>query len=208
MAGTAPILLLSMPQMADPNFAQTVVLLCDYTERGAFGLVVNRQMDEPAWTMVKTEPPVKIDPEVRLWIGGPVDPQRTWVLTTDAHGSDDEQREICPGVVLSVSHQLTLQLLQAPPSNRSRVIVGYAGWAPGQLDQEIAASAWLTLDVDADLIFSVPPDLMWETALRRLGTDPAKLQTSFHAGVSSEPPKASGKPSKSATTPPHRPRVH
>ena len=53
---TAPLLLLSMPQMADPNFAQTVVLLCDYTEKGAFGLVVNRQMDEPAWTMVKTEP--------------------------------------------------------------------------------------------------------------------------------------------------------
>ena len=55
-----------MPQMADPNFAQTVVLLCDYTEKGAFGLVVNRQMEEPAWTMVKTDPPVKVDPEVRL----------------------------------------------------------------------------------------------------------------------------------------------
>jgi putative transcriptional regulator len=207
MSGTAPILLLSMPQMADPNFAQTVVLLCDYTERGAFGLVVNRQMDEPAWTMVKTEPAVKIDPEVRLWIGGPVDPQRTWVLSTDAHGSDDEQREICPGVVLSVSHQLTLELLQTPPSNRARVVIGYAGWAPGQLDQEIAASAWLTLDVDADLIFSVPPDLMWETALRRLGTDPAKLQTSFQ-GVHVQPERPSGKPSKGSAPSPSRPRVH
>jgi putative AlgH/UPF0301 family transcriptional regulator len=49
MSGAAPILLLSMPQMADPNFAQTVVLLCDYTEKGAFGLVVNRQMEAPAW---------------------------------------------------------------------------------------------------------------------------------------------------------------
>ena len=96
-AGTAPILLLSMPQMADPNFAQTVVLLCDYTEQGAFGLVVNRQMDEPAWTMVKTEPPVRVDPELRLWVGGPVDPQQTWVLMSEAQGPDDEQREICPG---------------------------------------------------------------------------------------------------------------
>ena len=52
--GTAPLLLLSMPQMADPNFAQAVILLCDYTDQGAFGIVVNRQMDEPAWTMVKT----------------------------------------------------------------------------------------------------------------------------------------------------------
>src|SRR5918999_503500 len=195
MSDSAPILLLSMPQMADPNFSRTVVLLCDYTEEGAFGLVVNRQMEEPAWTLVKTEPPVRVDPDLKLWIGGPVEPQRTWVLTVEAQGPDDEQREICPGVVLSVSHQLTLDLLQAPPSNRARVVIGYAGWAPGQLDQEIAASAWLTLDVDADLIFSVPPELMWETALRRLGTDPAKLQTSFHASIPREPAKTSGKPS-------------
>ncbi|MBI4262753.1 MAG: YqgE/AlgH family protein [Acidobacteria bacterium] len=178
-AGSAPILLLSMPQMADPNFARTVVLLCDYTEDGAFGLVVNRPMSEPAWKLVRTQPPVRVDPDVRLWIGGPVDPQRTWVLMSDAHGPDDEQREVCPGVVLSVSHDLTLQLLQAPPSPRARLLVGYAGWAPGQLDKEIAASAWLTMDVDPRLIFGVPPEQMWETAIRRLGADPSALQTSF-----------------------------
>src|SRR5688572_12715729 len=126
--GSAPILLLSMPQMSDPNFARTVVLLCDYTDEGAFGLVVNRQMTEPAWKLVKTEPPVRVDPELRLWIGGPVDPQRTWVLMADAQGPDEEQREICPGVQLSVSHELTLQLLQSPPSSRAKVVVGYAGW--------------------------------------------------------------------------------
>ncbi len=177
MADAAPILLLSMPQMADPNFAQTVVLLCDYTGEGAFGLVVNRQMDAPAWTLVKTEPPVRVDPDLRLWIGGPVDPQRTWVLMSEAQGPDDEQREICPGVLLSVSKELTLDLLQAPPSTRARVVVGYAGWGPGQLDHEIAASAWLTMDVDPTLIFGVPPDQMWEAAIRRLGADPSALQS-------------------------------
>jgi putative transcriptional regulator len=179
MSGAAPILLLSMPQMADPNFAQTVVLLCQYTHQGAFGIVVNRQMDEPAWTMVQTEPPIKVDPEVRLWVGGPVEPQHTWVLTADPLGPEDERSEIYPGVVLSASHQLTLQILQDPPSTRARVVVGYAGWGAGQLDQELAASAWLTMDVDSGLIFGVPPELMWATALRRLGTNPAKLQTSF-----------------------------
>ena len=145
-AARAPILLVSMPQMADPNFARTVVLLCDYTDEGAFGLVVNRQMTEPAWQLVKTEPPVAVDPDVRLWMGGPVDPQRTWVLMTEAQGPDEEQREICPGVLLSVSHELTLQLLQSPPSSAARVLVGYAGWGPGQLDKELAASAWLTTE--------------------------------------------------------------
>ena len=175
---SAPLLLLSMPQMADPNFAKTVVLLCEYTDRGAFGLVVNRQMTEPAHTLVRTEPPIKVDPDLRLWIGGPVEPQRTWILMSEAQGPDDEQREICPGLLLSVSHELTLRLLQAPPSSRARVLVGYAGWGPGQLDHEIAASGWLTMDVDPALIFTVPPEQMWETAIRRLGTDPANLQMS------------------------------
>jgi len=178
MSGAAPVLLLSMPQMTDPNFARAVILLCDYTEEGAFGLVVNRQMSEPAWTMVQTEPPVKVDPDLRLWLGGPVDPQRTWVLMSDAHGPDEEQREICPGVLLSVSPALTIQLLQAPPTSRARVVVGYAGWGPGQLDHELASSSWIATGVDASLIFNTPPDEMWETAIRRLGTDPSLLQTS------------------------------
>ena len=118
------------------------------------------------------------DPDIKLWIGGPVDPQRTWVLSSDAQGPEEEQREVAPGIVLSASHELTLQTLQAPPSTRARVVVGYAGWGPGQLDQEIAASGWLTMDVDAALIFGVPAEQMWETAIRRLGADPSSFQTS------------------------------
>jgi putative transcriptional regulator len=178
MDGSAPVLLLSMPQMADPNFARTVILLCDYTEHGAFGLVVNRQMDEPAWTIVKTEPPVRVDPNLRLFIGGPVDLQQTWVLMSESNGPDDEQRQVAPGVVLSVSHELTLRLLQAPPSSVARVLIGYSGWGPGQLDREIAGSSWLVTEVDSNLIFDVAPELMWETAIRRLGTDPSGLQSS------------------------------
>jgi len=179
MAGDlAPLLLLSMPQMADPNFARSVVLLCDYTEDGAFGLVINRQMSEPAWTVIKTQPPIEVNREVRLWLGGPVDPQRAWVLMAEHQGPDEEQREIAPGVILSASHTLTLEMLQAPPTRRARVVIGYAGWGPGQLDKEIAASGWLTLDVEPGLIFGVPADEMWETALRRLGADPGALQTS------------------------------
>src|SRR5215510_16389605 len=109
-------------------------------------------MTEPAWTLVKTDPSVNVHPDVRLWVGGPVDPQSTWVLMSESQGPDEEQREICPGVLLSVSRTLTLQLLQTPPSNRARVVVGYAMWSPGQLDDEIAASAWLTTDVDPSLI--------------------------------------------------------
>jgi len=178
MTDPAPLLLLSMPQMNDPNFARTVVLLCEYTEKGAFGLVVNRQMDEPAWTMVKTEPPVTVDPQLRLWIGGPVEPHRTWVLMSDGEESGDEQKEVSPGVIISASKSLVLKVLQSPPCGKSRLVIGYAGWGPGQLDQEIAASAWLTMPVDPARIFNVPPEQMWEAAIRRFGTDPSAFQTS------------------------------
>ena len=164
--------------MADPNFTQTVILLCDYTEDGAFGLVVNRQMTDPAWQVITTKPDVRLNPDLHLWVGGPVDIQRAWVLMSEAQGPDEEQREVAPGVLLSVSQELTLRLLQEPPTPRAKVIVGYSGWSAGQLEQELAASAWLTADVDPGLIFGVPPDEMWETAIRRLGADPAALQTS------------------------------
>jgi putative transcriptional regulator len=178
MADAAPLLLLSMPQMADPNFARSVVLLCEYTDEGAFGLVVNRPMEQPAWTLIRTDPPITVNPDLHLWVGGPVEPQRTWVLMSDTLGPDDEHREVCPGVLLSVSESLTLSLLQGPPSSRFRVIAGYAGWGPGQLDRELAASAWLAMPVDPTLIFAAPPDQMWELAIRRLGADPAMLQAS------------------------------
>jgi putative transcriptional regulator len=174
----APLMLVSMPQMNDPNFAKTVILLCDYTSDGAFGLVVNRQMTDPAWTLVKPETPVHVDPSVHLWIGGPVDQQRTWVLMSEAQGPEEDQREICPGVLLSASQALTLQLLQSPPTNKVRVIAGYSGWGAGQLEHELAESGWLTLPVDPQLIFGVPSEQMWETALSRIGAEPSSFQQS------------------------------
>ena len=83
--GPAPLLLLSMPQMADPNFARSVVLLCDYTDRGAFGLIVNRQMDEFAHAVVKTDPK-SVDPALRLFVGGPVDAHSTWIVMAESQG--------------------------------------------------------------------------------------------------------------------------
>jgi putative transcriptional regulator len=86
-------------------------------------------------------------------------------------------------VLLSDSHELTLQMLQSPPSSKARVVAGYAGWRAGQLDRELAESGWLMLDVDPQLIFGVPPEDMWETAIRRLGADPLALQTGRSSGI-------------------------
>ncbi len=172
-----PTLLVSMPQLQDPNFARAVVLLCDYMPDGAFGLVLNRPTELPASTMVKLEPAVGEVNALPLCIGGPVEPDRGWILLADAP-EEPEYRTICEGVYLSTSPVLLRRVLSTSPAPRARVLAGYAGWGPGQLDAELAESAWLIGKIDVDLVFDIAPGLMWETAIRRLGADPSSLQRS------------------------------
>ena len=172
-----PTLLLSMPQMQDPNFARTVVLLCDYLPDGAFGIVLNRPTDMPASTMVKLDPPIESGNDLPLCIGGPVQPERGWILVGEPPAESDF-RTIVDGLYLSTSPVVLRRVLQSHPPPRARVLAGYAGWGPGQLDEELAQSAWLMADVEVDLVFDVETSLMWETAIRRLGADPSMLQVS------------------------------
>jgi len=169
-------LLLSMPQLQDPNFAKTVVLLCDYSPEGAFGLVLNRPTDMPASAMVRLDPPVAAGNDLPLWIGGPVEPDRGWILLGDEPQTDF--KTIRDGLYLSTSQALLRDVLETTPAPRARIMAGYAGWGPGQLDDELAQSSWLLTTVDLDLVFDVAADAMWETAIRRMGADPSMLTTS------------------------------
>lgn len=161
----APSLLLSMPQLLDQNFCRTVVLLCKHSDEGAFGLVVNR-------------PLVTTGRDLELWAGGPVEPERSWILVGGDEYNDLPGMRVADGLSLSTSPDLLQRLLEPDPPANARLIVGYAGWGPGQLEAELKASAWLIDEVDRELIFNTPADRMWETAIRRLGADPATLQMS------------------------------
>jgi len=173
-----PALLVSMPQLQDPNFARTVVLLCEFNlTDGAFGLVINRPTDVPASEMISLEPPVKGGNGLRLWIGGPVQQQRGWILVAEAPEAE-EFRTIREGLYLSTSPALLREVLETHPAPRARVLAGYAGWAPGQLDEELAQSAWLMSDIDLDVVFDTDAPQMWEKVIRRLGADPSSLTTS------------------------------
>jgi putative transcriptional regulator len=85
---------------------------------------------------------------------------------------------VVDGVSVSTSPDLLRRLLEPNPPSDTRLIVGYAGWGPGQLEAELEESAWLLSDVDRDLVFATPPELMWERAIRRLGADPTALHSS------------------------------
>ena len=162
-----------MPQLQDPNFARTVVLLCDYAPDGAFGLVLNRPTDMAASEMVRLEPPVARGNELPLYIGGPVEPERGWILVAD-EPDDAEYRTIRDGLYLSTSPVLLRRVLEQRPAPRARVSPVTPAGGPGQLDEELAQSAWLMGDVDLDLVFDIEAPAMWETAIRRLGADPVR----------------------------------
>jgi putative transcriptional regulator len=161
----APALLLSMPQLIDPNFNRTVVLLCRHNDEGALGVIVNRPLQT-------------VGCDLDIWVGGPVEPERSWILVGKDEYDDFPAMRVAEDLALSTSPELLHRLLQPDPPANARLIVGYSGWGPGQLEAELHASAWLIGDVDRDLIFNTPSELMWETAIRRLGADPAALQTS------------------------------
>jgi putative transcriptional regulator len=180
MTSLAPALLLSMPQLVDPNFNRTVVLLCKHNEEGAFGLVMNRPLVTSGRVIVNLDPPVSTERELEVWLGGPVEPERSCMLVA---GRPDEHQvfggwPIADGLFLSTSPDLLRRLLEPVPPPEARLIVGYSGWGPGQLEAELQESSWLLSDVDCDLLFNTPSDQMWERAIRRLGADPAALHVS------------------------------
>jgi len=173
----APTFLLAMPQMQDPNFARTVVLLCRHEREGAMGLVVNRRTDTRAADLVELEPPPRRDSGLEVWVGGPVEPQRGWLLLGRDPQSDEAVR-VADNLFLSASADVLRRLIEdeASAGHEQRFFLGYAGWSGGQLESELAASAWLTAPVSRELIFRTAPERMWEMAIRSLGVDPYALQ--------------------------------
>lgn len=183
----APALLISMPQLNDPNFARTVVLLCQMGPDGAWGLVVNRPTGQAAApveaesadrvTVKPSDRPVRADGAMELWYGGPVQPDRGCLLL-GAWPDDGEALELVEGLYISGSAAVLRRMLSGTPPPRARLLMGYAGWGPGQLENELTQSAWLIASADLDIIFETPSEQMWETAIRRMGADPSLLHMS------------------------------
>jgi putative transcriptional regulator len=172
----APSLLVAMPQMRDPNFEHSVVLLCEHSEQGTMGLVINRPTTTSVLSVVELESVENCNRDLPVWIGGPVDNNRAWILSVDDPGTEERVR-LNDGLYLAASAEALRLCLHAPPEtqNRYRFLLGYAGWAPGQLEGELAASAWLNAPLDPNVIFETPPEHMWSEVIKRLGVDPLLL---------------------------------
>jgi putative transcriptional regulator len=172
-------LLVAMPQLLDPNFERAVVLMVHHDEESSFGIVVNRSSDLPAADLVSSLDLEWRGPaDARVSWGGPVELTSGWMLFgDDLHRADpdpDHVTKVGPGIHFTASLEVFGQLAARPPAD-IRLFLGYAGWGPGQLENEIAQGAWLSAPARASTIFGVDPDDMWDHVVRELGVDPGTL---------------------------------
>ena len=167
-----------MPQLQDPNFKRAVVQLITHDEEGAFGLVLNREVDLTAGDLCESlELDWNGDPAARIHWGGPVQSNTGWVLFGDDVGLEvtgDAVQRVLPGMSFAGSLAVLETVAQQPPSD-VRLFLGYAGWGAGQLEVEIASGAWLFAPPSTEVVFGVEPPGMWEHVVRGLGIDPATL---------------------------------
>lgn len=171
----APSLLLAMPQVLDPFFHRSVVLLMAHGEDGSLGLVVNRPADLKIEEVLRDmEIPWSGDPEAAAFVGGPVQPQFGSVLWSGGGPEGETVTEIVPGLSLT-QHLDDLAKLAALPPDGLRLVLGYAGWSPGQLMEEFVRNDWISAPLDVDVVFQQDPDSAWEAGLRSVGLDPAAL---------------------------------
>lgn len=159
-------LLLDSGQLQGSFFQRTVVLICQHDAEGAFGLVLNRPTGSKVGEMVVADLPDSLK-EHPLFVGGPVQPTALSFLHSSAFIPD---ANVLPNLSLGHSLDTLLELGESfSAAQKLRLFAGYAGWSPGQLEDEMKRKAWLTHPASLELIFGVDPDELWVTILRQKG---------------------------------------
>jgi putative transcriptional regulator len=176
----APGLLLAAPPLGDPNFDRSVVLLAAHGDDGAFGWVVNGRDSMPLDDLVRRaglEPSRALPGTAR--IGGPVAADQVWLLYRSEERLPllEDQFEVAAGITASASRKALEYIAEHGAPESLITLVGYAGWAPGQLENEIKHGAWLPSDVTAGGVFGVQRSELWSAAYERLGVTPMSFTT-------------------------------
>ncbi|MAZ72799.1 MAG: hypothetical protein CMC70_06595 [Flavobacteriaceae bacterium] len=171
-------LLIATPSIGDPRFDRTVILLCDHSPEHAMGIVLNQPVEglslrELFEQLDITRP--ELAPDKSVLIGGPVDRDRGFVLHTVDFHAPDSTLSVNSQIALTATKDALEAIASHSPPRRSLLALGYAGWGAGQLEDELAANAWLVTDPDEALIFGEHGEAMWEMALQRMGVTPEHL---------------------------------
>lgn len=175
-------LLVAMPSMLDPNFHQTVTYICEHSDSGALGIVINRPMDMDIGEVLmqlSLEPNQEDSLHQPVLQGGPVQSERGFVLHESSHNWDSTT-EVSHSIYVTTSQDILSDVAAGNGPGRMLMALGYAGWEAGQLEHEIRQNAWLTVPASPNLVFEIPFQDRWQAAAESIGIDPASL--SLYAG--------------------------
>ena len=180
-------LLIAMPTMRDPRFARSVIYMCAHTRDGAMGLILNQRADHISFPQLLEQLELLPDGDAdqlpddmaskAVHVGGPVDSVRGFVLHTADYFSDESTLPIQDGVCLTATIDILRAMANGEGPSRAMLALGYAGWAPGQLESEIQANGWLNGPADSDLMFDPDIESKYERAISKIGIDLSFLVT-------------------------------
>jgi putative transcriptional regulator len=177
--GLSGKLLIAMPGMGDPRFEHSVVYICAHSQEGAMGLIVNKPTPELNFTdlleQLKIAPPPAEAPEVRVHYGGPVEGGRGFVLHSGDYTGNSSTLQVDDRFGMTATLDVLEDLSRGTGPHRCFLALGYAGWGPGQIEDELQSNGWLTCDAAPELVFDADPGRKWQMALASLGIDPLML---------------------------------
>lgn len=167
-----------MPGMDDPNFTRGVTLLCQHNDEGALGITINRPTDV---TLSEVFDQIGIDcsgdhvQDIRIYEGGPVHPERGFVLHSGPPVWESSMR-VGPGISVTTSRDVLEAIAAGQGPEKFLMALGYAGWDAGQLEDEMRDNAWLNVMAKADILFDLPVEQRWTEAVESLGIQADTLQ--------------------------------
>ena len=165
--------LIAMPHLGDPNFFHTITYLCEHTDAGAMGLVVNRPLDitlADIFEQMSIEAKADEFTDIPVFMGGPVEQERGFVLHQPV-GDWEASQAVTGQIAITSSRDVLEAIARHEGPDQFIVVLGYAGWGSGQLEQELADNAWLNGPAQGDILFSTPVEQRWEAAAALLGID-------------------------------------
>lgn len=178
-------LLVAMPAMADPRFARAVIYLCAHSSDGAMGIIINQHAPHISFrelleqlNIASGEESIRMPANLTsmaVHVGGPVETGRGFVLHSADYYADESTLPIDEEVCLTATIDILRAMVRGSGPDQALLALGYAGWAPGQLENEIHANGWLHCPADAELIFDRDIEAKYHRALTRIGIDPSRL---------------------------------
>lgn len=171
-------LLIAMPDMSDPRFANTVIYMCAHSDEGGMGLIVNKPQPEITFAKLLEQMEIPVSAaarDVRVHYGGPVDSQRGFVLHSNDYASENGTLDVDDDFRMTATLQVLEDLAKGEGPDVSMMALGYAGWGPGQLEYEIGQNGWLTSPPSGEILFGPDNEGKWAAALKLLGVDPLVL---------------------------------